>query len=74
MYFNTFKKLVFTAAITAVIGCGAAQIGSIHAASAAATDPCAGGATAICKDGSKSYSKGHRGACSRHGGVAKWCH
>lgn len=29
-------------------------------------------AIAECKDGAKSYAKGHRGACSRHGGVAKW--
>ena len=30
------------------------------------------GATARCKDGSLSYSKTRRGACSRHGGVAEW--
>ena len=30
------------------------------------------GATAACKDGTYSHSKVHRGACSRHGGVAKW--
>ena len=29
-------------------------------------------ATAKCKDGTYSYSKQHRGACSRHGGVAEW--
>ena len=28
--------------------------------------------TAKCKDESLSYSKGHSGACSRHGGVAEW--
>ena len=31
-----------------------------------------GPATAKCKDGTMSYSKGHSGACSRHGGVAEW--
>ena len=30
------------------------------------------GATAQCKDGSYSHSQHHSGACSRHGGVAKW--
>lgn len=30
------------------------------------------GATAQCKDGSYSHAKTHQGACSRHGGVAKW--
>jgi uncharacterized protein DUF3761 len=30
------------------------------------------GATAQCRDGSYSFSKSHRGTCSRHGGVAKW--
>ncbi len=32
----------------------------------------AAGATARCKDGSYSHAKTHRGACSRHGGVAEW--
>ena len=30
------------------------------------------GATARCRDGSYSYAKHHQGACSHHGGVAKW--
>ena len=30
------------------------------------------GATAICKDGTYSYSQSKRGTCSRHGGVARW--
>jgi hypothetical protein len=29
-------------------------------------------ATAKCKDGTFSFAKGHRGACSSHGGVAEW--
>ena len=32
----------------------------------------AAGATAQCKDGTYSHAKVHTGACSRHGGVAKW--
>jgi TolB-like protein len=31
-----------------------------------------GGATAVCKDGTYSYSQNRRGTCSRHGGVARW--
>jgi hypothetical protein len=30
------------------------------------------GATAKCKDGTYSKAQQHRGACSRHGGVAEW--
>jgi hypothetical protein len=30
------------------------------------------GATAICNDGSCSYSAHHQGTCSHHGGVAEW--
>ena len=29
-------------------------------------------AAARCRDGSYSYAKHHQGACSHHGGVAKW--
>ncbi|GAC1575132.1 MAG: hypothetical protein NVS3B5_05940 [Sphingomicrobium sp.] len=30
------------------------------------------GVTATCKDGTSSHAKQHSGACSHHGGVAKW--
>jgi hypothetical protein len=30
------------------------------------------GETAICNDGSHSFSKHHAGTCSQHGGVAEW--
>jgi hypothetical protein len=30
------------------------------------------GATAQCGDGSYSFSRHHRGTCSRHGGVSRW--
>lgn len=31
-----------------------------------------GGATAICRDGTYSYSRSRRGTCSHHGGVRQW--
>lgn len=35
---------------------------------------CADGSTstAKCKDGTYSHATGHKGACSRHGGVEEW--
>jgi hypothetical protein len=30
------------------------------------------GATALCRDGTYSFSKHHSGTCSHHGGVARW--
>lgn len=30
------------------------------------------GATAVCRDGTYSFSQSRRGTCSHHGGVAKW--
>jgi hypothetical protein len=30
------------------------------------------GACAICRDGTYSFSRNHRGACSHQGGVKKW--
>lgn len=32
----------------------------------------AGGATAVCSDGTYSYSKTRSGTCSHHGGVSRW--
>ena len=29
--------------------------------------------TAVCIDGTPSYSQTHSGTCSHHGGVAYWC-
>lgn len=29
-------------------------------------------ASAICRDGTYSYSRSRRGTCSHHGGVAQW--
>lgn len=38
----------------------------VHAASAPS------GATALCEDGTYSFSRHRRGTCSHHGGVARW--
>jgi len=46
------------------------QSSKIANATAANTDPT--NATAKCKDGTYSHAATHRGACSRHGGVAEW--
>lgn len=42
------------------------------AAPASVEDKNPAGAIAQCKDGTYSHAKGRTGACSRHGGVAKW--
>ncbi len=42
------------------------------AATGAATAASPPGATALCRDGTYSFSKHHSGTCSHHGGVAKW--
>jgi hypothetical protein len=41
----------------------------VVAGAAAAAPP---GATALCRDGTYSYSKHHSGTCSHHGGVKRW--
>jgi hypothetical protein len=46
------------------------QSAKVANATAANTDPT--NATAKCKDGTYSHAATHRGACSRHGGVAEW--
>jgi len=46
------------------------EASTVANATAANTDPT--NATAKCKDGTYSHAATHRGACSRHGGVAEW--
>jgi hypothetical protein len=45
---------------------------AVVSGSGAAEDNNAAGAIARCKDGLYSHARNHRGACSRHGGVASW--
>jgi hypothetical protein len=47
-----------------------APVATASKTTASNTDPT--GATAKCKDGTYSHAQTHRGACSRHGGVAEW--
>jgi hypothetical protein len=45
---------------------------AVVSGSGAAEDNNPAGAIARCKDGLYSHARNHRGACSRHGGVASW--
>jgi uncharacterized cupredoxin-like copper-binding protein len=45
---------------------------AVPAATPAAATAAPAGATGQCKDGTYTMSKTHQGACSSHGGVAKW--
>lgn len=42
----------------------------VHRPESSATVPA--GATAVCRDGTYSFSQHHQGTCSRHGGVSRW--
>jgi len=44
---------------------------ALFAAAAAGAGP-PPGATALCRDGTYSFSQTHSGTCSHHGGVARW--
>jgi Protein of unknown function (DUF3761) len=46
--------------------------GTRAATRSAPPPPVNGQPTAQCRDGSWSYAQHHTGACSRHGGVARW--
>lgn len=52
---------------TAVIVTGAGALLAITAGAASAAEP-----SALCRDGSLSYSASRSGTCSGHGGVAEW--
>ena len=47
-------------------------VGAAFAFAGAAPSAPPKGATALCRDGTYSFSKHHSGTCSRHGGVKKW--
>lgn len=50
------------------IGCG----GGSDSSSSVVSVNLRGGATALCNDGTLSYSKHAQGTCSQHGGVKEW--
>jgi hypothetical protein len=45
---------------------------TVHAPAHTKGDQAPAGASAKCRDGSYSFSRNHRGTCSRHAGVAQW--
>jgi hypothetical protein len=62
---------MFRRAAALVIATTALGVGGF-AASAAINDGPPAGATALCKDGTYSFSQTRSGTCSHHGGVATW--
>ncbi|MDI1290053.1 MAG: DUF3761 domain-containing protein [bacterium] len=67
-------------AVVAVNGVGAGRPTTLTVTTAAAPSPSVvpsapsapSGATAVCRDGTFSYSQNHSGTCSHHGGVSRW--
>ena len=53
------------------LACAAALL-ALAAALAASAGTAPPGATALCRDGTYSYSQHRSGTCSHHGGVAQW--
>jgi Protein of unknown function (DUF3761) len=52
--------------------CGGVGYDLTASATAGSTGTAPPGATAVCRDGTYSYSLHHSGTCSHHGGVARW--
>lgn len=61
------NRILVIAAAAAVFAVGLAASGALSMPAAAPP-----GATALCKDGTYSFSQTHSGTCSHHGGVAVW--
>ena len=45
---------------------------SVHSPARTSDGAIPEGATAVCRDGTYSFSMSHRGTCSHHGGVKRW--
>lgn len=60
-----FGRVAAVALFSAALGLGGL-------AASAATKDAPPGATALCDDGTYSFSQTHSGTCSHHGGVARW--
>ncbi|RZF28776.1 DUF3761 domain-containing protein [Paraburkholderia sp. UYCP14C] len=45
---------------------------TVHAPAHSLSGKVPEGASALCRDGSYSFSRHHSGTCSRRGGVARW--
>ncbi len=63
------KRLFAFYAVFAGLVCAGALAGSAVAGRAGSPPA---GATALCRDGTYSFSQTHSGTCSHHGGVASW--
>jgi hypothetical protein len=65
-------KRAMAVALLILAGCGAAQSPECEPAPTIVTTNQPDHFTAVCKDGYLSFAKSRRGACSKHGGVARW--
>lgn len=70
---NATKTVCKTGMVTKTVAVAVPRsLAKAAAKSASADDKNPAGAIGRCKDGFYSHSKQREGACSRHGGVAKW--
>src|SRR5579884_1903204 len=69
---STAAKQATSKPVAAPKTAAAAPKRTASATSASVEDKNPAGAIAQCRDGTYSHAKTHTGACSRHGGVAKW--
>ncbi len=67
------RALLIAAATAGVIAGGAIGTGPATNAEVTPTPTPPPGPTALCNDGTWSYSQHRSGTCSHHGGVKQWC-
>lgn len=64
--YKTYSSMCLKSGYTVPAAAGSMSSGAMMSAAPPT------GATGQCKDGTYTMSKTHSGACSHHGGVAKW--
>jgi hypothetical protein len=72
---STGSQATVAPAVEAPVSCGTDSYRNVdgicvHRPVVSSTVPA--GATAVCRDGTYSFSLHHQGTCSGHGGVARW--